>query len=59
MASPPGTPAKWKVVVPPSGTTPFKKGDAQVDVTAGATDVDYGNQYVSVAAGRVVTLAVA
>jgi hypothetical protein len=38
----PGASAGWTVTVSPSGTTPFQKGDAQVDAQATAYDADYG-----------------
>ncbi|MFD7921218.1 hypothetical protein ACFV3R_18570 [Streptomyces sp. NPDC059740] len=39
----PGAPVSWTAQADPTGTTPFQRGDVQVDATASATDPDYGS----------------
>src|SRR6266545_2414353 len=47
----PDAPASWTASATPYGTTPFQKGDAQVDARATGYDTDYGgNAYSSVTA---------
>ncbi|MFH8338934.1 hypothetical protein [Streptomyces sp. AM6-12] len=43
VACAPGTPAAWTATAEPTGTTPFQKGDAEVDAQATATDPNYGD----------------
>jgi hypothetical protein len=51
----PGAPVLWTAVARPDGSTPFRKGDAEVDAKATGHDDDYG-QFVSVVETSVVTL---
>jgi hypothetical protein len=51
----PGAPVLWTAVARPDGSTPFHKGDAEVDAKATGHDDDYG-QFVSVLETSVVTL---
>lgn len=39
----PGEAVPWEATVTPSGSVPFRKGDAEVDATATAQDPVYGN----------------
>jgi hypothetical protein len=43
----PGAPVPWRVTVTPNGTTPFQKGDVEVQAFASAVDPNYG-QFVTV-----------
>jgi hypothetical protein len=47
VACTPGSPVAWAATVAPSGTTPFQKGDVQVDARASGYDTDYGRYVVS------------
>ncbi|MET8611577.1 hypothetical protein [Streptomyces misionensis] len=38
----PGTPVAWTAVADPTGTTPFQKGDVEVNARASAVDPNYG-----------------
>ncbi len=55
VACTPGPAVAWSATVPPGGTTPFGKGDAQVDVHATGYDTDY-DVTAEDAAGAVVSL---
>jgi hypothetical protein len=55
VACTPGAPTPWTAQATPTGTTPFQKGDAQVDAQATGYDADYG-VYVSSSATAVVSL---
>jgi hypothetical protein len=52
----PDAPAPWTATATPTGTTPFAKGDAEVDATATAPDPTYG-QYVTTSQTTAVHLA--
>jgi hypothetical protein len=45
----------WTAVAVPTGTTPFQRGQVEVQTTASATDPTYGNN-VTVSKTTVVTL---
>jgi hypothetical protein len=51
----PQSPAGWTGTATPSGTTPFQKGDVQVDAQASGYDADYGAN-VSTSTSAVVSL---
>jgi len=51
----PGDPVPWSVTASPDGSTPFRKGDVEVDAKATARDGDY-DQFVSVVDTAVVGL---
>lgn len=55
VACTPDAPAGWTASATPNGTTPFQKGDAQVDAQARGYDADYG-VYVSSSVTAVVSL---
>ncbi|MEU9441130.1 hypothetical protein AB0D42_09445 [Streptomyces sp. NPDC048304] len=42
VACEPGTPTAWTATADPTGTTPFQKGDVEVNAKASATDPNYG-----------------
>ncbi|MFF8995863.1 hypothetical protein ACF09H_39235 [Streptomyces sp. NPDC014983] len=42
VACTPDAPAAWTATADPTGTTPFQKGDVEVDAQATATDPNYG-----------------
>jgi hypothetical protein len=51
----PGTSIPWSGTAVPNGTTPFQKGDAEVQTQAQGYDVDYGG-YVTVSGSTAVSL---
>jgi hypothetical protein len=51
----PGSAAAWSATAVPNGSTPFQKGDVQVDAQASGFDADYGVT-VSMSVSTVVTL---
>jgi hypothetical protein len=51
----PGGPVSWTILVRPSGTTPFIKGDAEVSLNASAYDDTY-NRYVYFSVTSVIKL---
>jgi hypothetical protein len=55
VACTPGAPVSWQAVVIPNGTTPFDRGDAEVQVTASAQDPTFGGT-VAVGQTQVVRL---
>lgn len=55
VACAPGAPTPWTGSAVPGGTTPFQKGDAQVDAQATGYDADYGGN-VTTRLTAVVTL---
>jgi hypothetical protein len=55
VACTPGAPVSWRAVAIPNGTTPFGRGDAEVEVTASAQDPNLGGT-VAVGRTRVVRL---
>ena len=55
VACTPGAPVLWTALASPSGSTPFRKGDVEIDTKATGHDDDYG-QFVSVLDTSVVTL---
>jgi hypothetical protein len=50
-----GAPVSWQAVAIPNGTTPFDRGDAEVEVTASAQDPNFGGT-VAVSQTQVVRL---
>lgn len=55
VACTPGDPVTWSAVAVPTGTTPFQRGEAEVQTTANAVDPTYGSN-VTVNKTTVVTL---
>lgn len=55
VACTPDAPVAWSAVAVPTGTTPFQRGQVEVQTTASAVDPTYGNT-VSVSQTTVVTL---
>jgi hypothetical protein len=55
VACTPGAPVSWQAVAVPNGTTPFGRGDAEVEVTASAQDPNFGGT-VAVSQTQVVRL---
>jgi hypothetical protein len=51
----PGAPVPWTAIARPDGSTPFRKGDADVDARATSHDDDY-DQFVSVPGAATVSL---
>jgi hypothetical protein len=55
VACTPGAPVPWQAVAIPTGTTPFQRGDAELEATASAQDPNFGT-VVTVNRTRVVGL---
>jgi hypothetical protein len=55
VACTPGAPVPWQAVAVPSGTTPFQRGNAELEASASAQDPNFGN-LVTVSRTQVVQL---